>query len=349
MGRGGGFRGSRSSGGRSFGGRSRVSSSRSSRTTRVSSSPRTRYRPHGGLFMGGLFWGASRHNHSSDENNENNHFSSGNIRFAFLAFFLVLFIGVVSFLLISGAGFSPITGVKEPEPLIGQVESSDWYEDNLGWIWDEDLMLPGLVSFYQETGVQPYLLLVAYNEEYWIGDNIDIAKAEDYLNQYYDKHFTDENHFLLAYFASANDLKAEINGHFHYVSGYDADSIMNEEALHIFWGYLELYYRNLAYSLEEIVGNTFESTAESIVKHSVDIWDSVNIQSIVSLLGMVVGGCIALVLLLIFGAYLIGKRERHGKEISCAITVRSDIDKEIVAENNEENDIERNEGVKDDN
>ena len=128
---------------------------------------------------------------------------------------------------------------KEREPLRGVVTKTDWYEDNIGWISSEKVLISGLEDFYKETGIQPYVLFVAYSSDLWNGNYLNITKANEYLESVYEERFEDEGHFIFAYFQCANDSKQEMEGEFRYLSGYSADTIMDSEAIDILWGYFE--------------------------------------------------------------------------------------------------------------
>ena len=157
---------------------------------------------------------------------------------------------------------------KTREPLQGVVSKTDWYEDELGWISSEKVLISGLEDFYKETGVQPYVLFVEYSEDLWNGSNLDPTKADEYLENYYEEKFEDEGHFIFAYFQCQNDSKQEMEGEFRYLSGYSVDTIMDNEAIDIFWGYFETNYYNTSLTIEEMISNTFTKTAENIMQNS---------------------------------------------------------------------------------
>ncbi len=157
--------------------------------------------------------------------------------------------------------------------LTGQVDKSGWYEDGLSWIQDARTLESGLETFYKRTGVQPYVLLVPYDAQYWTGGNISASAADAYLESYYNAHFTDEAHFVFAYFEAQNDTRSEMDGAFRYMSGYAADTIMDGEALKIFWGYFNQNYYNTSITPESMLANTFSATAERIMSAPTNGWD----------------------------------------------------------------------------
>lgn len=157
---------------------------------------------------------------------------------------------------------------KVREPLQGVVTKTDWYEDSLGWISSEKVLISGLEDFYKETGIQPYVLFVPYQSDLWNENVLNPTKADDYLNKVYEQKFEDEGHFVFAYFQCQNDSKQEMEGEFRYLSGYSADTIMDNEAIDIFWGYFEANYYNTSLTIEEMISNTFTQTANNIMQNA---------------------------------------------------------------------------------
>jgi hypothetical protein len=165
--------------------------------------------------------------------------------------------------------------------LSGVVSKTDWYEDNIGWVTSKSTLISGLEKFYKETGIQPYILFVPYSTTYWSGTTLQTSKADQYLEEVYSEKFTDEGHFIFAYFQCANDSKSEMDGEFRYLSGYSADTIMDSEAISILWGYFEKNYYNTSLSLEKMISNTFEETAESIMSKPTNAWDVAKVVIII--------------------------------------------------------------------
>ncbi len=193
---------------------------------------------------------------------------------------------------------------KQREALKGVVTKTDWYDDQLGWISSEKVLISGLEDFYKETGIQPYVLFVPYSEELWNGNNLNVTAADDYLNKIYDERFEDEGHFIFAYFQCKNDSKQEMEGEFRYLSGYSADTIMDNEAISILWGYFETNYYNTSLTIEEMIANTFTQTADNIMQNSED---GVNIPMILSIIIIVI-----IVIIIIYS--IISNRKRKKQE-----------------------------------
>lgn len=280
----GGFGGGHSSGGFSGGGRSsgRFSSSGSSSSYRSS-------RPiYGGphYHSGGYGYG----------------YSSSSSWISILVFFIILMIIVMP--IIQKDSVKIPKNTTQRVALNGVVSKTDWYEDNIGWITSKNTLISGLEDFYKKTGVQPYVLFVPYSAEYWNGNDINATKADAYLEKIYSEKFTDEAHFIFAYFQCKNDSKSEMDGEFRYLSGYSADTIMDNEAISILWGYFEKNYYNTSLSIEKMISNTFSETAESIMSKPTNGWDFAIILIIV----------IVIILIIVFVYKMVKSKHQREKE-----------------------------------
>lgn len=210
------------------------------------------------------------------------------------------------------------TSSTKREPLEGVVTKTDWYEDQLGWISSESVLIEGLEDFYKQTGIQPYVLLVKYSDDLWNDGNLDPTLADEYLEQVYEEKFSDEGHFIFAYFQCANDSKQEMEGEFRYLSGYSADTIMDNEAIKILWGYFENNYYNTSLTIEEMISKTFSQTAESIMQNSEKNQSKVPMVISIVLISI-------LVIVVIFALVKNKKKGNNGKP------------PDIIIENNDEN------------
>lgn len=190
------------------------------------------------------------------------------------------------------------------EALKGIVSKTDWYEDKIGWIESKNVLISGLEDFYKKTGIQPYVLFVPYSAEYWNGSDINATKADAYLEKIYSQKFKDEGHFIFAYFQCKNDSKTEMDGSFRYMSGYSADTIMDNEAINILWGYFEKNYYNTSLTMERMISNTFSETADAIMSKPTNGWDFV-IVLVVS---------IVVILVIVFAYKIIKSKHQREKE-----------------------------------
>lgn len=127
------------------------------------------------------------------------------------------------------------------------------YQDDADWISRESELTKGLKSFYKNTGVAPFVYIT--NGDKGTSEN-ELTK---FTQNYYDEHFTDEAHFILAIYDDGNG--GYICG---YTCGSDAKTVMDSEAVSILADYLDRYY-NSDVSDEEFLGKSFEKTGIRIM------------------------------------------------------------------------------------
>ena len=136
------------------------------------------------------------------------------------------------------------------------------YDDEIGWIGSNSSRLTNAMdSFYDKTGVQPYLVLVPYGTV-----ELDADAEDTYLNQLYETLFTDEGHFLVAYFACEDDAAYLMDGDFRYITGNSTRTVMDDEALEIFKSHLMKNYNNTDLSVEQLFANSFKDSGKAIMK-----------------------------------------------------------------------------------
>ncbi len=180
---------------------------------------------------------------------------------------LIFYMVITVFSLMIGYSSNDNSGNSiERIPLSGQVHKTDWFQDNIGWVSNKSVLIQGLEEFYKKTGVQPFVLFVPYDETFWNEDgSINGNAADQYLESFYEDNFTDEAHFIFSYFAIEKDDLSEMEGEFRYLNGYSADTIMDSEAIKIFWGYFKTNYNDLSLTMEAMIANTFVSTSQFIM------------------------------------------------------------------------------------
>ena len=114
-------------------------------------------------------------------------------------------------------------------------------------------------EFYNKTGIQPYIYLKDYDSSLTT-DSAKTAFAEDYYDQYIDNEHT----FLFVYFGEYNENDV---GYMSYVNGYQVTSVMDAEAIDIFWAYVDNYwYSDL--STTDMFTKIFNDTAKRIMDKS---------------------------------------------------------------------------------
>src|SRR5690554_6198634 len=178
---------------------------------------------------------------------------------------VLLIFGLIIGMLIFSPGDSSITkSTIEREPLPkGSVVETEYYTDELNWIQNPTKLQAGMKNFYQDTGVQPHLYLT---------DNIDGShsptgdEVREFAFGLYDELFEDEAHFLLIFF--------EYQGNYStwYVTGTQANSVLDAEAVDILLDYVDRYYYYDNLSDEEFFSTAFDEAGERIMTVTRSPW-----------------------------------------------------------------------------
>lgn len=160
---------------------------------------------------------------------------------------------------------------------------NDCIIDQLGWFDNVSKTESQLKKFWEVTGIQPYILLKDYDASLTTD-----SEKEQWAIDYYDENFDTENIFLFVYFAE-EDTDNDV-GYMAYANGYQTSSIMDSEAVEIFWNNIDKYwYTDL--STDEVFVNAFNDTANTIMHVSTtnkDILKWVLIVIAIILLGIII-------------------------------------------------------------
>lgn len=178
------------------------------------------------------------------------------------------------------------------------VTYPEWYSDELGLISSEAPLTDGLEYFYSETGIQPYVMLLSYNESFWENGEWKEDAAETFLDGIYANMFSDGGHLIFAYFGSENDTES-MYGVFYFYYGSSAMSVMDQEAETIFWNCFEDNYDNTDLNTAEFIGNTFVHTADRIMNEGGDS-DSADLIFIIGLIAVLIYAVLGLTVIFIF-------------------------------------------------
>lgn len=132
-----------------------------------------------------------------------------------------------------------------------------WYQDDINWIHDEKTLLKGLKTFYDKTGVQPYL---------WITDNINgkakpnTSDFETALKSKYLELFKDEGHVIVCFMESSPSVYAT-----YYWAGSAAKGVIDDEAGEILLDVIDSKYTS-DLSDEEMFSKSFSDAATRMMK-----------------------------------------------------------------------------------
>ena len=150
--------------------------------------------------------------------------------------------------------------------------------DNIGWFDNVTKTEKSIKQFYDKTGVQPYIVLNAYDSTLLT----DTAK-EEYAKKWYDEHIKNESTFLYMYFAEP-DTDNDV-GYMAYVNGKQVPSVMDSEAIEIFWAYVDKYWYS-DMSTDDMFTTIFTKTADRIMTKSTTAADVGN--NAIKVIGVIV-------------------------------------------------------------
>lgn len=151
----------------------------------------------------------------------------------------------------------------------GNAYMNNCVVDEIGWFDNVSKTESQLKEFWEETGVQPYIILKDYDAALATD-----AQKEQWTLDYYDANFDTENIFLYVYFAE-EDVDTDV-GYMCYANGRQTSSVMDSEAVEIFWNNIDKYwYTDL--STDDVFVNAFSDTADTIMrvsttKEDVTVW-----------------------------------------------------------------------------
>lgn len=264
---GGGHSGGGHSSGRSSGGH-RVSSGSSGRRAGSGGGSRGSYSGFGGPSHGGGFYGGGFYPRPPIRNTVFiGHGGGINTIISIIIFIVVL---VTAFGGFPSSKSSSTKNIPKSTQNRERLESGVGYDnncivDNIGWFDNVTKTEKSIKKFYDKTGVQPYIVLNAYDSTLLT----DTAK-EEYAKKWYDEHIKNESTFLYMYFAEP-DTDNDV-GYMAYVNGKQVSSVMDSEAIEIFWAYVDKYWYS-DMSTDDMFTTIFTKTADRIMTKSTTVAD----------------------------------------------------------------------------
>ena len=116
-----------------------------------------------------------------------------------------------------------------------------WYEDLAEWIDDPSALTTGMKTFYNRTGVQPYLIVTTSIQ----GEkDYNIAEVESYMRGRYDDLFGSDDGHLILLFCEPYDGEYDP----YLLIGADAQSVIDADAEDIIYDALDYYYTDTSLS-----------------------------------------------------------------------------------------------------
>lgn len=143
--------------------------------------------------------------------------------------------------------------------------SANCIVDELGYFENTGQAARGLKDFYDQTGVQPYIYIKDYDPSLTTDE-----QKEAYAKEYFDENIDQANGFLFVYFANEDEHDDSIPsydksiGYMCYAVGTSAKAVMDDEAVNIFWGYIDKYWTS-DLSMEDMITTVFSDTANAIM------------------------------------------------------------------------------------
>lgn len=277
---GGGHSGGGHSSGRSSGGH-RVSSGSSGRRAGSGGGSRGSYSGFGGPSHGGGFYGGGFYPRPPIRNTV--FIGHGGVVNTIISIIIFIVALVTAFGGFPSSKSSSTKNIPKSTQNRERLESGIGYDnncivDNIGWFDNVTKTEKSIKKFYDKTGVQPYIVLNAYDSTLLT----DTAK-EEYAKKWYDEHIKNESTFLYMYFAEP-DTDNDV-GYMAYVNGKQVSSVMDSEAIEIFWAYVDKYWYS-DMSTDDMFTTIFTKTADRIMTKSTTVADIGN--NAVKVIGVIV-------------------------------------------------------------
>lgn len=277
-----------------------------------------------GSSSGSSFGGGSYHHHrntyyGSGWGGGSHYYGGGSVGIFPYVVTLIIIIAIVIFCFVEHLS----TGVQSTHERTkltgtGYAANSVVLQDDLGYIDSKNALGNELKSFYNDTGIQPYIYIKGYDPSLKTND-----QKVQWAQEYYDKYVNNTNGFMFIYFGSADDGNNSIPdsqkqvGYMSYVVGAAASSVMDEEACEIFWSYIDRYWTS-DMSTEKMFGTVFGKTGSSIMTVS---------KTSGQVTGLVMFGVVGLIIIIIAGSIVKAKFKRDKEKAQETIDIlNTDID-----------------------
>ena len=201
-----------------------------------------------------------------------------------IACLIVFAVVIFSFFMIASDD-SDVTSTINREKIENPVAyDNNCIRDELGYIENQGKLSKNLKNFYNKTGIQPYIYLKSYAETL-----TSDSQTDNYAKNWYEQNIDNEDTFLFVYYEDQNPNEI---GYMAYVNGKQVTSVMDSEAVNIFWNYIDRYWTDDSLSTVEVFTKTFNSTANTIMEKSTTSNDIIKIICIIVGIVIVIGGII---------------------------------------------------------
>lgn len=201
-----------------------------------------------------------------------------------IACLIVFAVVIFSFFMIASDD-SDVTSTINREKIENPIPyDNNCIKDELGYVENTSKLSKNLKNFYNKTGIQPYIYLKSYDETL-----TSDSQKDNYTQNWYEQNIDNEDTFLFVYY---EDQDPNEIGYMAYVNGKQVTSVMDSEAVNIFWNYIDRYWTDDSLSTVEVFTKTFNSTANTIMEKSTTSNDIIKIICIIVGIVIVIGGII---------------------------------------------------------
>ena len=201
-----------------------------------------------------------------------------------IACLIVFAVVIFSFFMIASDD-SDVTSTINREKIENPIPyDNNCIKDELGYVENTSKLSKNLKNFYNKTGIQPYIYLKSYDETL-----TSDSQKDNYAQNWYEQNIDNEDTFLFVYY---EDQDPNEIGYMAYVNGKQVTSVMDSEAVNIFWNYRDRYWTDDSLSTVEVFTKTFNSTANTIMEKSTTSNDIIKIICIIVGIIIVIGGII---------------------------------------------------------
>ena len=201
-----------------------------------------------------------------------------------IACLIVFAVVIFSFFMIASDD-SDVTSTINREKIENPIPyDNNCIKDELGYVENTSKLSKNLKNFYNKTGIQPYIYLKSYDETL-----TSDSQKDNYAQNWYEQNIDNEYTFLFVYY---EDQDPNEIGYMAYVNGKQVTSVMDSEAVNIFWNYIDRYWTDDSLSTVEVFTKTFNSTANTIMEKSTTSNDIIKIICIIVGIIIVIGGII---------------------------------------------------------
>lgn len=171
---------------------------------------------------------------------------------------LIFVVAILIAVAMSRSGDIPASTQNRDKLNLGIGFNNDCVVDEIDWVYNPSGVAKLLQSgFYEKTGVQPYVVFHRYDPSLVTDDDKEL-----WAQEYYERNIDNEGTFLYVYFAE-EDTDTNV-GYMTTVNGREVSTVMDAEAINIFWAYIDQEWYGDG-STDELLVTAFKNTANRIM------------------------------------------------------------------------------------